>query len=346
MRTVTVSFFPLLALITSFCLAETTLSNCNSDENLICAPVNPEDLLSIPATVLVLVSSMEDNGHLYVSNTKDLSSHIVFPTVNAKRSHDKHAYPDCPGPLSLPFRPHGLAMRQGENGAHTLYVVGHGAREAIEVFALEPSNTTATLTWIGCVVAPQGVSLNSVAPLPNGAFVTTNFNLEGGEVWEWQLGSGWSKVPGSDMLGPNGIVASPDGKWLYIGGWQDEALIRLSRNKETGNKQARGKQPFEKQLVKVGFHIDNVRWGKDGSILVAGQKGIRENVGACLRQGQCEEVATGIAKIDVNAMQVVAKHELPSDDKFILGTVAIDVGNDIWVGGIAGGTYIGRFQFD
>lgn len=330
-----------LLISSAFCsLADTSPTNCQSDTNFICAPINPEDLLSIPDTPLVMVSSMEDSGHLYVSNTKDLSNHIVFPTVTTKLNHDKQAYPDCPGPLSAQFRPHGLALRKSSNDQHTLYVVGHGAREAIEVFRLVPNNASATLTWVGCVVAPEGVSLNSVAPLPNGAFVTTNFNLEGGEVWEWQLQAGWSKVPGSEMLGPNGIIASNDGQWLYIGGWQDEALVRLSRNKE-----ARGKQPVEKQLVKVGFHIDNVRWSNDGSILVAGQKGLRTNVGACLRQGQCGEVATGIAKIDVNAMQVMAQHELPSDDKFILGTVAIDVGNDIWVGGIAGGTYIGRFQF-
>ena len=33
----------------------------------------------------------------------------------------------------------------------------------------------------------------------------------------------------------------------------------------------------------------------------------------------------------------------PSNDYLILGTVAIEVGNEIWVGGIAGGDRIARF---
>ncbi len=315
--------------------AQAVLTDCQSNDDFICAMSNPEDLLSIPGSSYVMISNMENAGHLYVTNTADLSSQLSFPGDTAKQVHDKENFPSCPGPLTSNFRPHGLALREGENGVHTLYVVGHGDREAIEVFQLNV-NAAPKLTWQGCVIAPEKVSLNSVAPLPNGAFAATNFNLAGGEVWEWQPTSGWAKVPGSDMLGPNGLITSKDGEWFYIGAWNDEALVRLSR----------GKQPPEKQMVKVDFHIDNVRWGMNETILVAGQKGVRENVGACLRQGLCDNASTGVALIDEQTLSVVASKELPVGDKLKLGTVAIKVNGDIWVGGIGGSTHIGRFTFN
>ncbi len=328
---------PLLVIGSSFTHAQSAPDKCQNTDTLICAPTNPEDLLLIPGTPWVMVSNMVNAGYLYASNVNDLSSDIVFPTSTSKQVHNKKLFPNCPGPLSSEFRPHGLALREGDKGVHTLYVIGHGKREAVEVFSLDTNQQSAKLTWVGCAIAPEGVSLNSVAPLPNGAFAATNFNLDdGGEVWEWQLNDGWSKVPGSDMFGPNGLITSDDGQWFYIGGWQDEALIRLSR----------GKQPVEKEMLKVGFHIDNVRWGKDGTILVAGQKGSRADIRACLYQGNCEKASTGVALIDEKSMQVLASQEIPSDENFILGTVAIQVNNDTWVGGIANGRYISRFRFN
>lgn len=324
----------LLLLTSSLATAQTVLKDCESSDKFICALNNPEDLLPITGTSYVMISSMENNGRLYVTHSKDLHSSVVFPADNAKQEHDKEKFPNCPGPLSSIFRPHGLALREGKNNIHTLYVVGHGEREAIEVFQLD-TNSSPVVTWQGCVVAPKDVSLNSVAPLPNGAFATTNFNLDGGEVWEWQIDSGWAKVPGSDMLGPNGIISSPDGKWLYIGGWHDEALIRLSR----------GLAKVEKQMIKVDFHIDNVRWGNDGKILVAGQKGLRTDIAGCLYQGNCEKASTGIALIDEKTMSVEASKELPVEKQLKLGTVAIDIDGDIWVGGIAGSNYLARFRF-
>ena len=51
-----------------------------------------------------------------------------------------------------------------------------------------------------------------------------------------------------------------------------------------------------------------------------------------------------MAKIIPNSL---AKEEIvryPSNDRIILGTVGIQVGDEIWVGGVGGGTRIGRFQ--
>jgi len=72
------------------------------------------------------------------------------------------------------FSAHGLNVRPGTSGRHTLYVVHHGFRESIEVFEIDTKSKTPEVTWIGCVVAPDTATLNAVAPLPDEGFVTTN----------------------------------------------------------------------------------------------------------------------------------------------------------------------------
>jgi sugar lactone lactonase YvrE len=185
------------------------------------------------------------------------------------------------------------------------------------------------------VVAPEGVSINSVAALPGGGFVITNFQMAAGELWEWQPGDGWERVPGSEMAGPNGIVASDDGRWLYIGGWATQSLIRLSR----------GQTPPQISSVDVGHHVDNVRWATDGSLLAAGHVGETPTaIFQCLGQGQgCDGVSSMVTRVDPELLTAREIIRYPSNDLLILGTVAIEVGDEIWVGGIAGGTRIARF---
>src|SRR5258706_4556276 len=90
-------------------------------------------------------------------------------------------YASCPGPITGPeiadrkFRAHGINLRAGPNGVHTLYVVHHGQRESVEIFELDTRGKTPTITWIGCAPSPNGVSGNSVAVLPNDGFSLTNF---------------------------------------------------------------------------------------------------------------------------------------------------------------------------
>src|SRR5438874_1171509 len=77
------------------------------------------------------------------------------------------------GPPQGPAAP--PCVQEGKNSRHTLYVVNHGKRESIEVFELDAKVRPPTLTWIGCVVAPEPVGLNSVLPLPDGGFIGTDF---------------------------------------------------------------------------------------------------------------------------------------------------------------------------
>lgn len=42
------------------------------------------------------------------------------------------------------------------------------------------------MTLVGCVVAPDGVTFNSLTALPDGGIAAIHFNRPVGEVWEWQ----------------------------------------------------------------------------------------------------------------------------------------------------------------
>jgi hypothetical protein len=327
------SFLAMLGLLAS---ASPGQGQCDPDGEVrfVCGPVSPEDLVRVPDSPWVLVSGMEDDGYLYATDVRNLTSQVLFPTQTGQARHDRETYGSCPGPVTGMFRPHGLSLQPGDGTTHTLYVVRHGEREAIEVYEVDVGAASPTLVWIGCVVAPEGVSMNSVAALPGSGFVVTHFRIPFGEVLEWQSGAGWAQVPGSETAGPNGIVASADGRWLYIGGWGTRSLIRLSR----------GRTPVQIDAVEVAHHIDNVRWAPDGSLLAAGHVGpTQASITLCMGQGQCDGVTSRVTRVDPERLTAQEIVRYPSNDLLILGTVAIEVGNEIWVGGIAGGDRIARF---
>ena len=154
--------------------------------------------------------------------------------------------------------------------------VVHGPRESIDVFQVDTRPATPSLTWVGCVIAPGPIGLNSVRGLADGGFITTNWLPRGGapdamqkmmggekngELWEWHTASGWQKVPGSEAAGANGIELSDDGKTIYMAAWGSQSFIRLSR----------GATPPKRDEIPLGFRVDNIHFARDGTLLAAGQ---------------------------------------------------------------------------
>ncbi len=300
----------------------------------VCGPVNPEDLAAVPGSPWVIVSGYEVDGYLYATDTRTHRSMPLFPTSSFLSRPDP-SFSDCAGPVTAGFQPHGLSLRPGSRGTHTLYVVRHGAREAVEVFEVDARGAQPSLTWVGCVVVPEGVTLNSVAALPGAGFAVTHFDLSAGELLEWQPDTGWATVPGSETEGPNGLVASPDGRWFYIAAWPTRSLIRLSR----------GQTPVQRDVLDIGFHVDNIRWAPDGSLLAAGHLGRDgvEAIIACLSQRQCEGMTSRVARVDPERLTAEEIVRYPSNEHFFLGTVALQVQDEIWLGGIGGADRIVRF---
>ena len=305
--------------------------SCEPDGSVrfVCGTTNPEDLYRVPNTPWVIASGRysDSEGPVYAVDARDHSVREIFPASALAPRHDRDTYGACPGPNPV-FQPHGLTLREGGGGVHTLYVVGHGAREAIEVFELDVGGGGPTMRWIGCIPAPEGTRrINSITALPDGSLGATNFDTAGGELWEWHPATGWVEVPGSRMRGPNGLVSSQDGRWYYIGGWSDRALVRLSR----------GQSPPRLDPIPVGFNVDNVRWGPDGTVIVAG------HVTRCVGDAPCELSAARVAEVDPTTFAVRQLVGYEGNDFFRLGTVAIDVDGEIWIGGINGSLGIARF---
>lgn len=275
----------------------------------VCGVVSPEDLVAIPRSDWVIASGYT-GGAVHLVSTRDHTATRLFPVANPQQRLDEKTYASCPGPIDPAekekFSAHGLAVRQGQDRIHTVYLVHHGFRESVEVFEIDTRPTVPTFTWIGCVVAPATVGLNSVTPLPGGGFAATNPNRRGapsqgantGEVWEWNAQDGWRIVPGSESHGPNGIELSRDGKWFYINLWPARKVMRLSR----------GQTPVQKSVVDVAFQPDNIRLQTDGSLLVAGHGGPSvARVMECLRK-VCPDATSNVARIDpetLSAQQVI-----------------------------------------
>ena len=255
---------------------------------------------------------------------------MLFPTATPKQRFDTKTYPSCPGPIDPgekeKFRAHGLYLREGKQAVHTLYVVHHGNRESVEVFEVDSRRTPVTLTWIGCAVAPEKVSLNAVVGLPDNGFAATNILTAGtpreklqagentGEVWEWHTRSGWAIVPGSETSAPNGLEISKDGRWFYIGAYGSQSFVRLSR----------GQTAVKRDAVPVGFRPDNLRWAPDGSLFATGHS-------STARDG-----VSYVAKVNPDTLKVQEIVRYPHNEVFTIGTVAIQVGKELWVGSTQG----------
>jgi sugar lactone lactonase YvrE len=278
----------------------------------------------------VVATSFAAPGGLRVISVKDKTSTVAYPSATAKERFDKTTYAACPGAPDAAhqgnIQTHGVALREGKNNLHTLYVVNHSRRESIEVFELDARANPPALTWTGCVVAPDEVGLNEVVPLPDGGFIGTDFSARGaqaqasrgqmtagqvnGALWEWHSGAGWKKVPGSEASGANGLEISKDGKTLYVAAWGSQSFFRMSL----------GQTPVKRDDIPLGFRADNVRWAPDGTLYVTGQG-----------QG-----TTNIVKIDPNTLKVTEIRKEPSSAAFSNGTVTVQVGKELWVGTFRG----------
>jgi hypothetical protein len=298
----------------------------------VCGQTAPEDLVLVPGGDWVVASMFGGTGGIQIINTKVKSTVMGYPTATAKEQLDKKTYDTCPGPPDAEqkamFRTHGLALREGRNSQHTLYVVNHGKRESIEVFTLDAKAKPPALTWIGCAVAPDPIGLNSVLPLPDGGFIGTDFLERGpnaaaargkmqagennGSLWEWHTGTGWKIIPGTETSGANGLELSKDGKTLFVNAWGSRSFYRMQMGQT------------KRDTVPLGFQADNMRWAKDGSLLVVGQGGT----------GQMQ--TTNIVKINPTTLKVTEILKRPNTPEFGAGTVAIEVGKDLWVGSFRG----------
>ena len=283
----------------------------------VCDLISPEDLAVIPGLEWVIASGNRDGGRIHLVSVTDKSTMILYPASPRNEQFDAVTYPACPGPLDPnegdAFNAHGLYLDPGRDAIHTLYVVHHGTRESIEVFQVD-ARAIPTLTWIGCAIAPEPLGFNSVVALPGGGVAATSPRT--GDVWEWQTATGWTQIPGSEGTAPNGLEVSSDGRWLYIAGWSEEKLTRLSRGQTT----------IQKDVVPMGFRPDNLRMSLDGSVIFAAGHGNIQTPREPMRE------TSNIATINPQTLAVQRIFQHPALSGFVASTTAIQIGDEMWLG--------------
>jgi sugar lactone lactonase YvrE len=157
-------------------------------------------------------------------------------------------------------------------------------------------------------------------PRAQGSDLPKEFPASG--VLGWSSGSGWRTIPSGITGLSNGIVISADGRFLYAADWLKKTITQIDLER-TGAYRA----------VTVDFLPDNLRWGSDGALWVAGQNASVQAVFECFtsRRTSCG-LASGVAEIDPAAMTVTCQQEVPATAQFSSATTALQFGREVWFG--------------
>jgi hypothetical protein len=331
--------------------------SCDPDGQLryVCGPVNAEDILQLADSRWLVASGLDGplnggapaRGHLYLIDSQAKTFIDWFPGSAPAFNHDRSMFPGCPGPLDVTsFSAHGLALRRLQpDGPDRIYVTGHGAREAIEVFEVVETVEVRgsrlpgfvppppAIRWVGCVVLPEKVSANSVATLPDGGFITTQFmdrslpvneamgqvrsGVVNGALWEWHPHGMVEKIAGTEMSGANGIVVSPDGRTIFVSSYGTHELVRFERT-DGG---------VRRQVAKLPITPDNLHWKAGGKLIIAGPNYPAAGPG---------DASWSVLEVDPQTLAAKKLAGGPRPAGMLGVTAAIQVGDTIWLGTFSG----------
>src|SRR5512139_597774 len=258
----------------------------------ICGFANPEDVEVLEAAGLLLISQMRRGGNggslavlpLDAAQQRDASPRRLWPTGELGRDVSTSAPIGDPGctqpPAAEAFAPHGITAAPADTpGVTRIAVVGHGVREAVELFDLTGAGAQAVLAWRGCVPLPPHTVGNDVSVAADGEIIVSNYmpamngwkglyyTIKGGlgantgDVMAWRRNQGWRHLPGTAAPSPNGVLIAPDQAHVF---YAETGSGKVSRVPRAGA--AAGQVP---QQVSVGGNPDNLAISPRGTILVA-----------------------------------------------------------------------------
>jgi hypothetical protein len=284
----------------------------------LCGFQNPEDLALLPGGRHVLVSEYGEAGERPGRiSLLDLASneHTSLFSGAEPRSPGPWGAPDCAGPPSSAFSPHGIHLARRSDGLLQLLVVNHGLRESVEMFEVVRDAERWQLAWRGCAVAPDAL-LNDVVALPEGGFLVTRFApksslsflytmtkvmLFGGDtgwVYAWSRERGFSEQPGTRGAGSNGVELSDDGEKIFVNLTIANEVRRIDRRTGAIEARASVQQP------------DNSTWRSDGRLLVASLRGTSRELFSCsgIKRGSCP-MPFAILALDPKTMETETVYE-------------------------------------
>jgi len=319
----------------------------------ISGPVNAEDLAVAPGGEWVLTSGMTGPtaplGRLYAVSVATGSCNEIFP-YRATSALDSERFIAQPDLNPLKFRPHGIDVTLQPDGRVELYVVNHGGYESVEVFEVDLDEYRPSLKWVGGVRLPGTAVGNDVAAVDHGFVVSTTGDPDGrtevsveeamagietGGVLEWSPSQGWVTLPGTQINTANGVAVSPDGQWLYIGGWNSRCLRKVRR----------GSADPAATTVSVDIMVDNLTWSASGRLLAAGTYGtsMQDFLTGHHSRNPRLGIPSRVIGIDPETLGTERLIDY-GPDTFGAATTALQVGREIWVG-TARDQGLARFRF-
>jgi hypothetical protein len=314
----------------------------SGDVDYVCGVTNPEDLVLVPGTSWIVSSGMAEGAGFYLVDSRAGTAELLPFTAQHDSTFASCATPPTPQSLNT----HGLNIRATGPGRAKLYVVGHGAREAIEVFDVDATGPRPSLTWRGCVLMPEGLAANSVASFADGSFVATVLFMPGktfadsvtrkptGAVFEWSPGdAGFTLVAGTELPANNGIEVSADGREFYVASSGLQTIVAFSHTNPA--RQLRTTRPLP-------FTPDNVHMGPDGRLLTAGMAndvpecggppGLQHDIP---KLAACPRPTIAMA-IDPATMRDTVIATTPADAKFSNATMVLTAAGQAWIGTFSG----------
>lgn len=340
------------------------ISDCHAVDNItpICRFTNPEDMDLLPDQQTLLISQMGNmegslSGNLVSFDTHTQVITALFPSPEPV-SHNTAASwgaANCPGMPGGEFSPHGITIKQRDDGRWQLAVVNHGQRESVEMFEILSSADRYALAWRGCVIPPPGTYMNDVALMKNGGFVASHmfdknapliFGMRTG-VWKSQLGINtgyvfeWLPTAAdnfrilADSHGPfiNGIALSADDTTVFANVYAGNEVRKLDR--VTGNKIGAAKIT----------QVDNLAWAsstnsKSPVLLGVSHSGGKLEQMDCIKHpGQTCGFGFTVVRIDTETMtsEEIFQHE---GAPMGAATVAQQVGDSLYLGTFSGNRII------
>jgi len=315
----------------------------------ICGLRNPEDLALLSDGHTVIASQYglgaeAAPGGLTLLDLDTKAITIAYPAPEGAASADSSAAQPgwgdakCPGPPGRAFSPHGIDLSRRGDDKQQLIVVNHGGRESLEFFEVNRSGPSWSISWRGCILAPDDAFFNDVVGLADGSLLVTHmmsrsspvwstirakFGANTGYVYEWDAEHGFRVIPGTEAALPNGIEASPSGDAFFFNAYAGNEIRHHDRQsgKLLGRADVRGP--------------DNVTWSKDGRLLVASQRGGFADMMECLQlsKGSCsmEFAIVAFNPKDWSSEVLYQNKGAPMGG----ATSAIDLGDGLLIGSFA-----------
>jgi hypothetical protein len=314
----------------------------------LCGVHAPEDLALLPDGRTLIISQIRGPGdaafdpersYLAVLDTRDGLLRPARIRIDSRPGWGDIA---CPA-SSDPIRPGGISLSSAGQRAAELLVINIRAngQNSVEFFETVHTGGEWILVWHGCAMGDSGLMFNSVAPLPQRGFaVTMMANAElfatpagidtllsgrnTGYVLEWTTAGGFKRLADTDGGAPDGILATPDGRFLYYAAWSGRKIVKYDRKL--------GKPAIE---ISVDFMPDNFRWAAGGKSFLATGIANSDTVYACVNNAEACRSTFKAVEFDLRSLSSRTLYEGPPG---LLGmaSVTLPVGADLYIGAATG----------